>query len=77
LPILAALGVPENWQATDSKVTILSLEAGEYREVVASPALPRLSSKKLNEFLRLGHDLTRLEWSEAVREWAVDVAAEQ
>jgi hypothetical protein len=71
------MGVPEIWQATDSQVTILSLEAGEYREVTASPALPLLSSKKLNEFLRLSQDLTRLEWSEAVREWAAEAAADQ
>ena len=77
LPILAAMGVPEIWQATDSQVTILSLEAGEYREVTASPSLPLLSSQKLNEFLQLSLDLARRDWSEAVREWAAEVAAEQ
>lgn len=77
LSILAAMEVPEIWHATTDGIVILTLQSGRYARSVTSRAFPLLTEAKLSEFLMLERDLTRREWSKAVREWAAEVAAQQ
>jgi Uma2 family endonuclease len=77
LPIFAAMGVPEIWHATTAGVAILTLQSGGYERASVSLAFPLLTEAKLTEFLALEQDLTRREWSKAVKAWAADVAAQQ
>jgi len=70
LPLYAAIGVPEIWRFDGSRVAILRLGDGSYRDVAASGALPLLTADKINEFLQARRALTRVAWRTMVRVWA-------
>jgi Uma2 family endonuclease len=70
LPIYAAVGVPEVWRVAGDRVTILSLQAGEYRDDHSSQVLYPLDSEVLSRFLMDSRTLAWPEWGDAVRAWA-------
>lgn len=70
LPIYAAMGIPEVWRSDGSRVTILRLEAGDYREAPASAALPPLTGEVLTDLLAQSRNIGQTTWLRQVREWA-------
>jgi Uma2 family endonuclease len=69
LPIYARLGVPEVWRYDGSRVHILQLEVGQYREVEHSIAFPLLTSTDATQFLEKSLELRSTAWLRQVREW--------
>ena len=69
LPIFFAIGVPEVWRYHGTRVSILTLIAGQYVEQEASTVLPRVTSSGLTELIAAGQHLTRPAWRRHVRAW--------
>lgn len=70
LPLFAALGIPEVWHHDGTKVTIVTLEAGAYREVAESAALPGVTGEVLSRFVETNTQLQPTLWRRSVRDWA-------
>jgi Uma2 family endonuclease len=70
LPLYAAFGVTEVWRVTVDGITILGLAGESYTERDASIALPPLTHAALSNLLQQRAVLSRLNWVNAIREWA-------
>ncbi len=75
LPIYAEIGVPEVWRIDGDRVTVLALDAGDYRESAQSISLPPLDGDILSRFLVESRTMPRTGWIRAVRAWALEHAA--
>ena len=73
-PIYAALEVPEIWHYDTRQVTIYQLQAGEYRSVQQSAAVPLLTSEVLTEYLNRYRDEGELETLLAFEQWVIQQA---
>lgn len=71
--IFAVFGVPEIWRFDGEKMQILRLKNDKYVEISNSLALPKVTAKKLTEFVQKSEILSRLEWISEVRNWAKSV----
>ncbi len=69
LDIYVALGVPEVWRYNGSRLTILRLEGGEYKECDRSPTLPQLPSSEVVRFLELSKTMGETSLIRLFREW--------
>lgn len=69
LDIYAALGVPEVWLYNGSRLTILRLEGGEYKECDRSPTLPQLPSSEVVRFLELSKTMGETSLIRLFRKW--------
>lgn len=69
-PIFAAVGVPEVWRFNGERVSIATLQGGEYVERPESVALPQVTSLILSEFVEAHSHMKRPAWLRRVREWA-------
>lgn len=76
LAIYAQFRVGEVWRHDGTRVTILVLEAGEYRAVERSRALPHLEAGRLTTLLTEGAETPLPAWLAATRAWAAGVAAD-
>jgi Uma2 family endonuclease len=70
LPLYADAGIPEVWRVAGDRVTILTLQGGEYHDVRESLALFPLDRDTLSQFLTSGRTLPRPEWGDLVLDWA-------
>ena len=69
MPIYAALGVPEIWLYKGEKVEIYKLYGEFYQEIERSIVFPKLTSKKITEFLQSGLIESSSNWIRQIREW--------
>ncbi|MCL1465585.1 Uma2 family endonuclease [Argonema galeatum A003/A1] len=69
LDIYAALGVPEVWRYNGSRLTILRLEGGEYKECDRSPTLPQIPSSEVVRFLELSKTMGETSLIKMFRKW--------
>lgn len=69
-PVFAAVGVPEVWRFNGERVSIATLEGGQYVEGPKSVALPQVTSHILSEFVEAHTRMKRPAWLRRVREWA-------
>jgi len=69
MPIFAAFGVKEVWRFDGKTIKFYALEDGVYLETETSVALPILTSKKADEFLRDSRKLKSTAWAKQIREW--------
>lgn len=69
LDIYVALGVPEVWRYNGSRLTILRLEGGEYKECEFSPTLPQIPSSEVVRFLELSKTMGETSLIRLFREW--------
>ena len=67
--IFAAFGVKEVWRFDGKTLKFYTLEDGVYLETETSIALPILTSKKADEFLRDSHKLKSTAWAKQIRDW--------
>jgi Uma2 family endonuclease len=72
LPIYAEAGIPEVWRISGDDVRFLGLQAGTYREIHQSLALPPLDSDVASQFLRDSHTKRQMEWMQMVSDWATE-----
>jgi Uma2 family endonuclease len=68
-PIYAALGVPELWVYDGSVLTFYELEDEKYHQIPESRAMPRLSSAKLAEFLKISREKGQTFALKSFRAW--------
>ena len=69
MPIFAAFGVKEVWRFDGKTIKFYALEDGIYLETETSVALPILTSKKADEFLRDSRKLKSTAWAKQIRDW--------
>jgi Uma2 family endonuclease len=69
LDIYAALGVPEVWRYDGSRLIILRLENGEYKECESSPTLPQLPPSEVVRFLELRQTMGETSLMRLFRDW--------
>jgi len=69
LKIYVALAVPEVWRYDGSRLTILRLENGEYKECDRSPSLPLLTPGEVVRFLELRKAMGETSLIRLFREW--------
>lgn len=69
LDIYVALGVPEVWRYNGSRLTILRLEGGEYKECESSPSLPQIPSSEVVRFLELRKTMGETSLIRLFRQW--------
>lgn len=74
LPLYASLGVPEVWRyrMLSHRIWFGALDAGVYRPVERSLALPMLTPPLVLEALNLGQTLSESEWNPQLRAWVRD-----
>lgn len=68
-PIYAGLEVPEIWIYNGKKVEFYNLKDKKYHQTNESVALPKLSSEKLSEFLKLSEEKGQTFALKSFREW--------
>jgi len=68
-PIYAALGVPELWIYDGKNLTFYELEDENYHQIPNSRAMPRLSSEKLAEFLKISREKGQTFALKSFRSW--------
>lgn len=68
-PISAAIGIPEVWRYDGERLRMYRLDAGEYREIATSVALPPLTAVQATVFLQDCQKMKRMAWLRKVREW--------
>lgn len=68
-PIYAALGVPELWVYDGANLTFYELEGEKYHQIADSRAMPRLSSAKLAEFLKISREKGQTFALKSFRAW--------
>jgi len=69
MPIFAAFSVKEVWRFDGKTIKFYALEDGVYLETETSVALPILTSKKADEFLRDSRKLKSTAWAKQIRDW--------
>jgi Uma2 family endonuclease len=69
LPIYRALGVPEVWRFDGSRLQLLSLIDGEYREVTTSIAIRLLTVDVVQTLLQEASEIGETSWAKQVRRW--------
>lgn len=74
LPIYQALGVPELWLYSNSKVKILDLRGEQIQELASSLAFSTLSTEQLQTWIELRETATDLTVVKAVRQFATTTA---
>lgn len=77
LDLFAQFEAGEVWRHDGRAVTILALDAGSYRPVTASRALPLLTAEALTELLGDGLVLETPEWVRRIRDWADSVGGQR
>lgn len=70
MPIYAQMGVPEVWRYDGERLTIWGLEGSRYSGIMASLALPSVTSAVVSGFAEKSKTTKRTLWLTAVREWA-------
>lgn len=75
-PIFAAIGVGEVWRYDGARITIFTLEAGQYVERAERAALPKVTGEALTDLVEASQQLKRRAWLRRVREWAPAQAAD-
>ena len=75
LPIFAAVRIPEVWRYDGTRVHLLCLEGGRYRETTVSLVLPPLTGEIATRFLDDARRLKSTEWLGRVRAWVRGLTA--
>jgi Uma2 family endonuclease len=68
-PIYAALEVSEIWIYNGKKVEFYKLVGEKYHQTIESLALPKISSEKLSEFLKMCEEKGQTFALKSFREW--------
>lgn len=71
--IYAALGVPELWVYDGANLTFYELEGEKYHQIPESRAMPRISSEKLAEFLKLSREKGQSFALKSFRAWLGEI----
>ena len=72
-PIYAALGVPELWVYDGENLTFYELEDENYHQIADCRAMPRLSSAKIAEFLKISREKGQTFAPKSFRAWLGDL----
>ena len=72
-PIYGALGVPELWVYDGKVLTFYELEGEKYHPTLTSRAMPRLSSGKLAEFLKISCEKGQTFALKSFRAWLSEI----
>ena len=71
LRLFRKFSVPEVWRVVEDEVIIYRLADTGYDTVETSVAFPAFTSDVLTRFMRSGRTMSRVEWRETIRTWAI------